>query len=56
VIVLDSVITHTSTWFLDREIHQLVDEQNFHNHSEAIYNMDKTEVLLDPCPPKIKAD
>jgi len=23
VIVLDSVITHTSTWFLDREIHQL---------------------------------
>jgi len=24
VIVLDSVITHTSAWFLDREIHQLV--------------------------------
>jgi len=24
VIVLDSVITHTSTWFLGREIHQLV--------------------------------
>ena len=24
VIVLDSVITHTSTWFLDKEIHQLV--------------------------------
>ena len=23
VVVLDSVITHTSTWFLDREIHQL---------------------------------
>jgi len=22
--VLDSVKTHTSTWFLDREIHQLV--------------------------------
>jgi len=24
VVVLDSVITHTSTWFLDMEIHQLV--------------------------------
>ena len=24
MVVLDSVITHTSTWFLDREIHQLV--------------------------------
>jgi len=24
VVVLDSVITHTSAWFLDREIHQLV--------------------------------
>jgi len=24
VVVLDSVITHTSTWFLDREIRQLV--------------------------------
>jgi len=23
VVVLDSVITHTRTWFLDREIHQL---------------------------------
>jgi len=24
VVVLDSVITHTSAWFLDGEIHQLV--------------------------------
>jgi len=24
VVVLDSVVTHTSAWFLDREIHQLV--------------------------------
>jgi len=24
VVVLDGVITHTSAWFLDREIHQLV--------------------------------
>jgi len=24
VVVLDSVMTHTSGWFLDREIHQLV--------------------------------
>jgi len=24
VVVLNSVITHTSAWFLDREIHQLV--------------------------------
>jgi len=24
VVVLDSVITHTNTWFLDGEIHQLV--------------------------------
>jgi len=24
VVVLDSVITHTSAWFLDRETHQLV--------------------------------
>jgi len=24
VVVLDSVITHTSTWFSDMEIHQLV--------------------------------
>jgi len=24
VVVLDSVITHTSAWFLDRDIHQLV--------------------------------
>jgi len=24
VVVLDSVITHTNAWFLDREIHQLV--------------------------------
>ena len=23
MVVLDSVITHTSAWFLDREIHQL---------------------------------
>jgi len=26
VVVLDSVITHTSAWFLDREIHQLVED------------------------------
>jgi len=26
VVVLDCVITHTSVWFLDREIHQLVTE------------------------------
>jgi len=24
VVVLDSVITHTNAWFLNREIHQLV--------------------------------
>jgi len=24
VVILDSVITHTSAWFLDGEIHQLV--------------------------------
>jgi len=29
VVVLDSIITHTSAWFLDREIHQLVDGENF---------------------------
>jgi len=26
VVVLDSVIIHTSAWFLDREMHQLVKE------------------------------
>jgi len=33
VVVLDSVlvfiITHTSTWFLDRELHQLVADEPF---------------------------
>jgi len=33
VVVLDSVITHTSAWFLNREIHQLVsnNKRNWHN-------------------------
>jgi len=28
VVVLGSIITHTSAWFLDREIHQLVITSN----------------------------
>jgi len=28
VVKKDSVITHTSAWFLDREIHQLVISEN----------------------------
>ena len=34
VVVLDSVITHTSAWFLDREIHQLVTKEGTSNLEE----------------------
>jgi len=31
----------------------LQEENNFADHPEAIYNMDKTGMLLEPCPPKV---
>jgi len=31
VVVLDSVITNTSAWFLDREIHQLVIKETIYH-------------------------
>jgi len=37
VVVLDSVITHTSAWFLDRDIHQLVFESTDNSRYKVSY-------------------
>ena len=34
---------------------EVLDEHNFKNSPEQIYNMDETGMPFDPCPPKVAA-
>jgi len=51
---MDMVNTENMKAYFE-ELRTIFDEYNFHEHPEAIYNMDETGVPLDPCPPKIIA-
>jgi len=48
LVVLDSVITHTGAWFLDREIHQLVSlSDNQGSGQQCCYDKDG-QLLVGP--------